>query len=189
MTLFKNSKIELDRRIKTTLSELPDGERGNRSTVQFMISVAKDRCNNPIVRQTAVQILNKARTDSHNHLDEAIAIGEYIQKNMRYMKDPLDQELLQDPILMIEQLEKGTARGDCDDMSLLIATLLLSIGLKPYFKIVRWKKTNGNFNHIYVMVKEGNYQQKKEFFAIDAIIKDKPIGYEIPSASHELIAV
>lgn len=189
MKLFKSSKIELDRTIKNTMSELPDGERGNRSTVSFMCQIAKEKCNHPLIRQTAIQIINKARTESHNHLDEAIAIGEYVQRHMKYMKDPVDQELLQDPVMIVEQMEKGVARGDCDDMSLVIATLLLSLGIRPYFKIVRWKKTSGNFNHIYIMVHEGNYKEKKQWFALDAIIKDKPMGYEIQSASSEKIPV
>lgn len=189
MTLHQSSRLELNRKIKNTLSELPDGERGNRSTVDFMKKIAKEKCNHPLIRQTAIQIINKAKTESHNHLDEAVAIGEYVQRNMKYMKDPVDQELLQDPVMIVEDMERGEARGDCDDMSLVIATLLLSLGIRPWFKVVRWKKASGHFNHIYVCVHEMNYGQKRQWLPIDAIVKDKPIGYELSSVSSDKIPV
>ena len=185
----KEVNLGLDRSMTSTISNVPDGEIGNLATVKMMKKIAREKSGNNIVRQLAIRILNTAKTKSHNHLDEAVAIGEWVKDHMAYMKDPHDIELLQDPLLMIEKIEKGEARGDCDDMSLLTATLLLAVGIKPYFKIVRWKETSGNYNHIYVMVCEKNYREEPCWIALDCIIKDKPMGFELPSKSSNLIEV
>lgn len=179
------SILGIDRTMKSEVNNVPNGFHGNIATVKMMIKVARERSGSNIVRQLAIKILNDAQTASHNHLDEAVAIGKWVRDNMAYMKDPDGIELLQDPLLMIEKAEKGEARGDCDDMSLLIATLLLAVGVRPYFRCVRWKEKKGNFNHIYVMVYEKNYKQTPHWIALDAIIKDKPIGTELPSQSYE----
>lgn len=183
------SKLGIDRTLQSDMKSLPDGEGGNLATVDLMVRIARKRATDPIVRQLGINILNQAGTQSHNHLDEAIAIGEWVKHNVRYMKDPQGTELLQDPILMIEKCEKGECRGDCDDMSLLTATLLVAIGIQPFYKIVRWKSDKGHFNHIYIAVKEGNFKQERKWFTIDPIVKDKPIGYEINSQSSRLIKI
>jgi hypothetical protein len=105
------------------------------------------------------------------------------------MKDPDGVELLQDPVYIITQAQSGNARGDCDDMALLIATMLISAGIKPYFKVVRWKSKSGNFNHIYVAVNDSNYKEPRQWIILDAIVKDQEIGFELPSMSGKLIEV
>lgn len=186
---MKGSILGIDRSMTSTISNVPDGYQGNVATVKMMIRIAREKSGNNVVRQLAIKILNDAQTESHNHLDEAVAIGKWVRDNVKYMKDPHGLELLQDPLLMIEKAEKGEARGDCDDMSLLIATLLLAVGIKPYFKVVRWKEKRGNFNHIYIMVFEKNFRQNANWIALDAIIKDRPIGTELDSMSSELYEV
>jgi len=152
-----------------------------------MKRVAHSRKGHPKVRRLALAILEQRFTpnQSHNYSYEALAIGEYVQNNMRYVKDPLGIEYLQDPLMMIENLERGIAVGDCDDMSLLIATLLLSIGHQPFFRTVRYRTKSGPYNHIYVVVYESNIQSrgKKMKISLDAIVKEKPIGFEVPHVS------
>jgi len=61
--------------------------------------------------------------------------------------------------------------------------LLLSVGCQPYFRTVRYQGNFGPYNHIYVVVYEGNYHSPKNRVVLDAILKDKPIGSELPHAS------
>jgi len=189
MKLSPKSLLGINPDLKVDTRNLPDGEQGNLLTVSYMSKIARQKSKDKRVRQVVIQILNDAGTESHNHLDEAVAIGEWVKRNVRYMKDPHEEELLTDPLLMLEAIETGEARGDCDDMSLLTATLLICAGIKPYFKIIRHKEKKGNFNHIYVVVCEGNYKQPRRAFALDCIIKDRPMGYEMEHASSELIPV
>lgn len=166
------------------------GKKGNYQTVNAMKTVARKYSGHPLIRKLAVNILNHYDVKSHNHVDEAKAIGEYIQKNVRYVKDPNGIEYLTEPSLMIKEMQKGESRGDCDDMACLIATLLLSVGIQPYYAIVRYKGKTGGYNHIYVTVYETNYREKERTrVVLDAIVKDKRMGYEVPHDKKKEIKV
>ena len=163
---------------------LGDGLQGNMQTISFMSKVAKEKAGHPVVRAFATKILQIYNTPSHQYKDEALNIGEFVQKHVRYVRDPRDHELLQDPVMMIEQIDKqGFTSGDCDDMALLIATLLLSVGHNPLFRTVRYQNDSGNYNHIYVVVYDRNYPGPTERIVLDAILKDRPIGSEIEHKS------
>lgn len=167
---------------QTTETKLANGANGNKQTVRIMAELARQRASHPMVRQLAMDIVHQANIPSHNYLDECKAIGAYVQKNIRYLKDPQGMEQLTDPVLLIKRIKEGTAQGDCDDMALLICTLLKSIGHSPYLRFVKYKKLTGPYNHIYVVCYEKNYKGKKERIALDAIVKDKGMGYELPHA-------
>lgn len=189
MSSSPKSVSGLDNDLKVTTQFFPDGMRGNLATVDFMKKVAREQAGHPLVRQLAIKIINESGTKSHNHTDEALAIGRWVQQNVAYMKDPDGIELLQDPVYIIKKAQTAEARGDCDDMALLIATLLISTGIKPCFKVVRWKNTTGNFNHIYVAVHEANYREPKKWTILDAIVKDQEMGYELSSVSSKIIEI
>lgn len=168
-------------------TEVTDGPLGNLETVQLMRQVARDRSRHPIVRELALQILLNSHVKSNYYLEESRAIGQYVQSKVRYVRDPAGMEQLQDPTMMIERIQRGEAQGDCDDMALLIATLLLSIGHHPFFKIVRYKSNNGPYNHIYVVDYEKNGRGPRGRIVLDAIVKDRPIGFEVKSKNGEEI--
>lgn len=159
--------------------EIPSNAAGNLRTVEMMRRVARERAGHPTVRSLALNILNQARIDSHQYIDEAKAIGAFVQSHVKYVRDAAGYEQLHDPLLMIEKIQLGEARGDCDDMALLIATLLLSVGHYPLFRIVKYRGILGPYNHIYVVDYERNGYGKRERIVLDAIIKDQPMGYEV----------
>lgn len=165
------------------------GKRGNIETVDFMRKVAHERAGHPLVRRLALAIIQNTNIKSHFYLNEALAIGEFVQRKVRYVKDPVGIEQLHDPITLIEQIERGVSAGDCDDMALLTATLLLSVGIQPYFRMVRYKSLTGPYNHIYVVVYETNGREKRKRVALDAIIKDRPMGFEVPQRSGDEVKV
>jgi hypothetical protein len=171
------------------ITDLPPGVKGNMKTVDIMIRVARQRSGHPKIRKLAINILNYYNTKSHNFLDESRAIGEYVQKKVRYLKDAAQIEQVHDPLTIIDQIEKGIARADCDDMALLIATLLLSIGHRPKFKVVRYKGNSGSYSHIYVVDYAKNGAKGPFRISLDAIIKNKPIGFEVPHKSCKEISI
>jgi hypothetical protein len=153
-----------------------------------MIRVARLRASDPLPRKLALNILADYQVPSNNFADESLAIGDFVKKNVRYVRDPDGLEYLQDPIDLINQMKTSAqsgniAQGDCDDMALLIATLLLSIGHTPYFRAVRYKGGYDHYNHIYVVDYDRNQGGGKVRIVLDAIMKQYPIGYEVPSQS------
>jgi hypothetical protein len=148
--------------------------------------VARQRSGHPILRELALNILNANQTESHAHVDEARCIGEFVKSNIKYVRDATDIEQLHDPLMLVDQINRGVARGDCDDMACFICTLLLAVGARPYVRCVRYGSTDKteNYNHIYVVVYDTNAPYAKtERLVLDAIIKDQPIGYELGHAS------
>lgn len=168
---------------KVNQQKLPQGLKGNLETVKVMKKVAHGYKGHPKIRKLALNILNYFNTKPHHFADEAKAIGIYVQQKVRYVKDATGIEQLHSPLTIINQIENGIARADCDDMALLAATLLLSIGHSPKFRCVRYNSRFGNFNHIYVVDYARNKGNPPERVVIDAIIDDKPIGFEVPHKS------
>lgn len=180
---------ELGNLPKTQMSELSNSDRGNYETVELMRKKARELSSHPMVRALALKIIESRRLGSHNFLDEARAIAEFVQQEVRYVKDINNVEQLHDPIYMIERIKEGTAQGDCDDMSLLLATLLLSVGHQPYFAIVRYRTVSGPYNHIYVVTYDRNWGGPRQRLVMDTILKDRSIGKEVPHKSKMEIRV
>lgn len=157
---------------------------GNLQTIELMKRIARKASEHPKVRFTAIEILNEYGVLPNDYRDEALAIGQWVKKNVRYVRDANFVEQLNHPLLMLDLISQGRARGDCDDMSLLIATLLLSIGHSPAFRAVRYQGNHGPFHHIYVVDDEKNFGERNESrVVLDAIIRDQPIGTEVPHTS------
>lgn len=166
---------------ETAEQNLGSGAVANLKTVEIMKQVARERSRHPVVRVLAHQILTYYNILDHHYIDEAKAITQYVKNKVRYVRDIRGVETLTDPLTLIDQIKRGAAQGDCDDISLLIATLLLSIGHLPFFRIVKYRGRSGPFNHIYVVVREKNPGMKKPVrIVLDGIMKDKSIGWEIP---------
>ena len=176
---FQSPHHRLGNLPQTKDSKLPNGANGNYKTVSIMKNIARTRSTHPLIRRLALNIIQDANLPSHHYLDECKAIGEYVRKFVRYQKDPQGTEQLTDPVLLVKMIQEGRAMGDCDDISLLIATLILSAGHNCSFRIVKYKKILGPYNHIYVVVRENNLGKKKERFVLDGIVKHKPLGYEV----------
>ena len=160
-------------------SEIGNGLGGNIQTIKEMKKMARVRSGHPLLRKLALNILQEYQVPSHHFVSEALAIGDYVKAKVRYVRDPENIEYLLDPVDMVKAMQKGDAQGDCDDMALVVATLLLTIGHQPLFRAVRYDNLGGNYNHIYVVDYEKNPYGEKERIVIDCILKDKPIGSEV----------
>lgn len=164
---------------------LSEGKAGNLQTVEFMKRVARQKSRDPIFRQLALKIIEDV--PSNHFKSEALEIGRWVLKNIRYVRDADNIEQLIDPTNLVNQYYAGTKpQGDCDDMALLTATLLLTIGVQPYFRAIRYEAPqNGedNYNHIYVVAYENNPHEPKQRIVLDCILKDRKIGQELPHHS------
>lgn len=158
---------------------LPPGVRGNEETIRFMCKLAKLRGSDPRVRDVARAIILESNTDSHDFSGEARAIGSWVQKNIHYLRDVSGEELIIDPLTLLDQSSRGEAAADCDDQALLSATLLISIGAQPYFCAVRYSEDDGPYDHIYTVVYEPVSGGSDHRIVLDCIIKDQPIGTEV----------
>lgn len=129
------------------LSAIPDGPAGTRETLKQMAKITRDFRHNPIIREKALSLTNGLR--QKNFIGEAKRIHEFVRDNIRYVKDVNGVETLQWPTHTLLTYKQG----DCDDKSMLVASLLESVGHKTRFIAVGPQK--GKFSHVFVQTKIG----------------------------------
>lgn len=169
--------------LQQTQVGLPPGLRGNEETIKVMAKLATARANadasGPLIRDVALAIVRESGCEDHDFACEARAVGTWVQKNVHYAKDTAGQELLIDPLTMLDLIRAGEGAGDCDDHALLVATLLIAIGIKPFFRAIRFSDKSGPYDHIYVVAYETDAQGALQRIPLDCIVKDHPMGYEL----------
>lgn len=117
----------------------------------------------------AIDIVRSA--PAHDELAEAIAIYHCVLSNIRFMKDPVNKEKLYPPA---ELLKIGA--GDCDDISMLIAALLLAIGIPTRLVTVSASDADPQqFSHVYVEA-----QIDGQWIPMDAARPEAKFGAEPP---------
>ena len=99
------------------------------------------------------------------------ALYVWVRDNVRYVRDPINTELLQTPARTLKN-----KTGDCDDKTTLLAALLASIGhpstLK--FRVIGTEKQN-HYSHVYLVAR-----LNKKDVALDPTPSGMAMGWEYP---------
>lgn len=82
---------------------------------------------------------------SGDHASEAIAVHLWVRSNIRYMRDILGVEFLNWPRGTLE-----SANGDCDDMAILAAAMLMSSGAQCSFCLASFQGSTPS--HVFLVV-------------------------------------
>lgn len=105
-----------------------------------------------VVRSLTEQVIG--RLWPKDYVGEISAICHWVSQHVVYVNDPLHVELVKDPQRLVEEIvARGYARGDCDDIAGLIATMALQIGRHPQFVVVGFGKP-GSYTHVFTRVQE-----------------------------------
>jgi len=123
------------------------GDMGVFQTVSAMRSLVNKSFWHPWIRERAALLVGTCRRDREC---ENQVLSAWIHNVVQYLRDPADLEALHDPITFYEaRIRRGQqVWGDCDDMSLYLASLLKSIGHTPKFRIIG----RGNeFTHVHIL--------------------------------------
>lgn len=128
------------------------GEPGIADTLQLMQRMVNAAYLAPIIRRQAADAIRHC--DSADTACQCASILAFVQRSMRYVKDPVEIEALHDPVAMAYEVVKGGKPfGDCDDFSLYIASLLKAVGIPCSFKAVGFN--GGRLSHVYVVGPKG----------------------------------
>jgi transglutaminase-like putative cysteine protease len=118
------------------------------------------------IKQIADKIVTLSCKETHK-VCNAKAIFYFVQKNFNYLNDPLTFEYYKTPQ---ESLKSNS--GDCDDASILLSSLLQSIGFQTRFVFVP--------GHVYVQVKipeaVSSYKTEDDWINIDATCSNCKFG-------------
>lgn len=122
-----------------SLIPIRSGDAGVTDTLKLMAQVARQYKTNPLVRQTSARIAQGCA--AKDTMCEVSALQAWVSNNIRYVADTLDVELIQTPDYTLQE-----GYGDCDDQSVLLATLLMAIGISAAYCAVG--VNNEPFSHV-----------------------------------------
>jgi transglutaminase superfamily protein len=134
---------------------LADGDAGVEQTVRgssrarSMIGLIDRGKKDPQVRGMAAQIIRAANVPAFDFRGEFRAIFEWVKRNIRWTRDPTNKEGIQDAATTLQW-----GIGDCDCISILICSLLGSIGARTRLvTISNHADAPEDFSHIYPEVR------------------------------------
>jgi len=99
------------------------GFAGTRQTAAHVARLIREGASDFYVRQKAIDILLSRGVTPKDYVGEINALFRWVQRNVRYTKDPFHVELLHAARRMLE-----LRAGDCDDMAILLGSLVKSVG-------------------------------------------------------------
>lgn len=152
------------------------GDAAIYNTVGRMKYIINESVKNPVVREWARKILSGVAVN--DKVGEAKAIYEFVRDNVRYTRDPYGVEYIQTPPVILagigEYLKGKSDRpiGDCDDMTVLVLSLLKSVGFPVMIKVVGFRGSN-KYSHVYGVVGIGD-----RWIPVDCVRPDKGFGWE-----------
>jgi transglutaminase-like putative cysteine protease len=125
-----------------------------------------------IVKRYAKSII--AKVPITDELAQINAILQWVRENIRYTPDIYQVEEITSPHILLSMFEKGNMgfSSDCDDMALLTASLLRSIGFKTRLEAVAIKHKD-RYDHARVSVFSNTY---KKWLPLEPTSKSLPIG-------------
>lgn len=158
---------------KITLKGIPSGGAGLRITLKEMTKLVQQSKKNIQLRELALSIVQNAPPKCWSC--EAKLIHEYVQQNIRYVRDIDGIETIATPEKTLEYRQ-----GDCDDLTVLAATLLQTIGHPVRFVAVGFN--NRPISHVLLETLIGNKWVPME------LTEPLPFGMYPPNITSQRVA-
>lgn len=160
---------------------LPDGDGATFMTLDAMVDAVHGRIGpdySGFQDQSNIKTANRIVAGAQGRDSKATigALFNWVIQNITYEPHPINQQTLQDARRTLE-----LRKGDCVSLSVLLATLLASLGYRPRF-VAQW--VNGEeASHVYVevLIPGEVLTLDGEWLALDAVAKDQPMGWRQPT--------
>jgi Transglutaminase-like superfamily len=152
---------------------IPEGSSGVHFTLQVMSRLTKEGKKHPLIRGKATELTQSL--PQKDKAGEIAALFYFVRDNIRYVRDIHDVETLHfaDQVLLQEY-------GDCDDKSVLLASLLESIGHPTRFVAVGFE--TGRYSHVLVDTLVG----RDKWLPLDST-EPRPIGWRPPGIVETMV--
>lgn len=128
--------------------EIPSGKQGTYQTLNIMSRLVKRYKRSPALRQLALNLIQDL-PGNKNFAGQARRLQNFVRNNIQYVKDINGVETLQTPDRTL-----SNKAGDCDDQSVLLATMLETIGHPTRFVAIKTDPT-GPYVHVFTETKVG----------------------------------
>jgi hypothetical protein len=146
---------------------LMSGDAGVEQTINHMRALVDEALRDPAINRLARDIVQSV--PAFDDLAEANALYEWVRRNIRFTKDPVNKETLYPPAELLK-----IRAGDCDDISMLLGTLLMAIGYPA--RLMTVAAGGDEFSHVYV---EANING--EWIPLDPARYDSQFGVAPPA--------
>jgi hypothetical protein len=156
--------------------DVPDGAAGTREVLKHMREQVRRDKRSPALRHIAHSIVQAI--PAKDFKGEIRAVFDFVRGAIRYGLDSHNMEVVQSAPVTL-----ALGYGDCDDMCVLLATLLESIGHACAFCAVGFKDI-GDYSHVLILVSAA---AETAPVALDAT-EPYPAGWMPPGVSCMLIA-
>ena len=119
--------------------------RSDVDRIKLIASIVRKYVTNPCVRKKAEDIVREYNCGKDQKC-QIRAVFDYVKKNVSYLEDIYMIDTYKDPCTTLK-----TGFGDCDDFTILLDSLLASIGFPVGARIIKQNKAFP-FHHIYAIV-------------------------------------
>jgi len=144
------------------------------NTMKKMSQIIIDSIHDYRVRVWAEKLIGYSSDD----FSKAEEIFYFLVNHCRYVQDPVGLEMLKFPMVSLQQIEVGGCPAlDCDDATILIGSLLMSVGIRYALRAVSF---NEEYSHVY-----GLAYLNKKWTPIDFVLGKKggEFGSEPPGVA------
>jgi len=146
--------------------------------ISYIIYLIKRWGSDPRTRKLATRILTIKCGDDwcikeKDWMGEVKLLFDVVRKRVRYVRDIYDKDTFTSPLRTFLEYKAG----DCDDYTVLLGSLLFSIGYPIKLKVVQ-TRPNKTWNHIYLLVGIPPYRPI-QWIPLDAS-QPKEAGWEVP---------
>lgn len=160
--------------MNATSIPIPEGDAGTEATIAAMRALIDEGKKDPVVHELAAEILQRARVPAFDWAGEVRAIYQAVRRNVRFTRDIRGKETLHSA--------RETVRlriGDCDDFTILLCSLLETIGHKTRIVTVAGDGREPDvFTHVFPEV-----MLHGQWTAVDAARRRPALGLR-PSRSY-----
>jgi len=118
---------------------IPSGDAGVAATLKLMVQIVVAYRASPVVRMTAQSLVRDCA--SRDAVCQVTKLHEFVRDRIKYLADVRNVETIQTPDYTLQ-----LGSGDCDDHSVLLSSLLESIGLQT--RITAIAVRGGPFSHV-----------------------------------------
>lgn len=123
---------------------LLSGDAGVAQTIAQMRQLVDEALRDPSIIRLATDIVRSV--PAFDDYAETNALYEWVRRNIRFTKDPVNKEKLYPPAELLK-----IRAGDCDDISMLLATLVMAVGYPARLMTVAASPSSPEqFSHVYM---------------------------------------
>lgn len=157
--------------------EIPEGPKGTKATIIAMCELVKKAAQDPAWTQWwQVQVSDLPGKD---YKAEAQRIFDIVKKYVRYVRDPVNLEVVSDPRATMFRI----GGGDCDDHCVVIMSAALALGHQAAARTVAADPNRDDWSHVYAMIGIEDITQPNGigWYPADTTQKSSYLGWNPPA--------